>query len=318
MSSLRITQNAMNRTQMAGLNTSLARLQTTQEHLTTGKRLNRPSDDPVGTVSAMRFRAEQRELEQFGENVTDGLARLTAADDALTQTMPMVHNMRTKTLAAMNGTLGTQERAAIAAEIREMRAGILQQANSQYAGQPLFGGTTPLPNAFDASTGEFLGNSIAVLRNVTQAPGAAGQVDVGVKGGEIFGTALQAPTPPPVPVVDPPPASSLVAPGSIELLARAIESGDATAMNQGLQDLDNLRDSILDVQATVGARSVRLKGLEELNGRQDDASKIALSKVEDADFLKAAMDLSIQSNAYQAALSASAKIIQPSLMDFLR
>ena len=308
MSSLRITQNAMNRTQMAGLNTSLARLQTTQEHLTTGKRLNRPSDDPVGTVSAMRFRAEQRELEQYGENVTDGLARLTAADDALTQTMPMVQNMRTKTLAAMNGTLGPQELKAIAAEIREMRSGILQQANSQYAGQPLFGGTTPLPNAFNSETGEFIGNSIGVLRNVTQAPGAAGQVDVGVKGGEIFGTALQAPTP----------TAPLVAVGSIEALAQAIESGDAAGMAQGLQDLDGLRDSILDVQSTVGARSVRLKGLEELNGKQDDASKIALSKVEDADFLKAAMDLSIQSNAYQAALSASAKIIQPSLMDFLR
>ena len=317
MSSLRITQNAMNRTQMAGLNTSLARLQTTQEHLTTGKRLNRPSDDPVGTVSAMRFRAEQRELEQFGENVTDGLARLTAADDALTQTMPMVHRMRTQTLTALNGTLGPKERAAIAAEIREMRAGILQQANSQYAGQPLFGGTTPLPNAFDAKTGEFQGNSIPVLRNVTQAPGSAGQIDVGVKGGQIFGTALQVP-----PLLDPNDPNSgddpSVAVGSIEALARAIEKGDQAGIEQGLRKLDDLRDGILDVQATVGARSVRLKGLEDLNGRQDDASRIALSKVEDADFLKAAMDLSVQSNAYQAALSASAKIIQPSLMDFLR
>ncbi|MDO5698881.1 MAG: flagellar hook-associated protein FlgL [Dermatophilus congolensis] len=308
MSSLRITQNAMNRTQMAGLNTSLDRLQGTQEQLTTGKRINRPSDDPVGTVSAMRFRAEQRELEQFGENVTDGLSRLTAADDALTQTMPMVQTIRTKTLSAMNGTLGPLELKAVAAEIRELRAGILQQANAQYAGQPLFGGTTPETNAFDPATGEFKGNSLPVLRNVTQAPGAAGQVDVGVKGSAVFGNALATPTATP----------GAPAPGELDLLATAIESGDTAGMNTGLQNLDNLRDRILDVQSTVGARSVRLKGLEELNGKQDDASKIALSKVEDADFLKAAMDLSIQSNAYQAALSASAKIIQPSLMDFLR
>lgn len=300
MSSLRITQNAMNRTQMAGLNTSLARLQQTQEHLTTGKRLNRPSDDPVGTVSALRFRSEQRQLEQFGENITDGLSRLTSADDALTQTMPMVQRMRTQVLAAMNETNGPEQRKAYASEIRELRAAILQQANSSYAGQPLFGGTTPGDYAFDPTTGQFVGNSLPMLRNVTTAPGEAGQIDVGVKGGEIFGTALVAST------------------GELDALAQAIEDGDREGMAKGLEDIDSLFRSVSENQATVGARSVRLAGLEDLNGRQDDASKIALSKVEDADFLKAAMDLSIQSNAYQAALSASAKIIQPSLMDFLR
>lgn len=110
--SLRITQNSMNRTQLAGLNTSLSRLQQTQEQLTTGKRLNRPSDDPVGTVSAMRFRSEQAQISQLGENVTDGLARLTAADDALTQSTNVVQRIRTQGLAAANGTLGAQERGA--------------------------------------------------------------------------------------------------------------------------------------------------------------------------------------------------------------
>lgn len=303
MSSLRITQNAMNRTQMAGLNTSLGKLQQTQEHLTTGKRLNRPSDDPVGTVSAMRFRAEQRELEQYGENITDGRARLTAADDALTQTIKMVQRIRMQTVAALNGVNGEQQLKAYGAEIRELRGGMLQQANSQYAGQPLFGGTTPEVNAYDPDTGEFLGNDLPVLRNVAQAPGTAGQINVGVNGEAAFGNAF---------------FGGAGGVGDIEALATAIETGNHDAMTAGLQDVDDLLNRMLDVQSTVGARSVRLAGLEDLNGRQDDASKIALSKVEDADFLKAAMDLSIQSNAYQAALSASAKIIQPSLMDFLR
>ena len=313
MSSLRITQSSMNRTQLAGLNTSLSRLQQTQEQLTTGKRLNRASDDPVATVAAMRFRAEQAQLAQFGENITDGLARLTASDEALSQTMPMVQRMRTLTLSASNGVLGAQERKALAAEIRELRQGIIQQANSQYAGQPLFGGTTPQDNAFKPQTGEFLGNELSVLRNVTDAPGAAGQVNVGVNGIVAFGNALYNAA-----GVTAGDSSVTDHTGNLEKLALAIEAGDSAKIQAGLGAVDALRDSILDVQATVGARVNRLTGLENLNGRQDDASKIALSKVEDADFLKAAMDLSIQSNAYQAALSASAKIIQPSLMDFLR
>ncbi|WP_040159343.1 flagellar hook-associated protein FlgL [Mobilicoccus massiliensis] len=297
--SLRITQNSMNRTQLAGLNTSLSRLQGTQEQLTTGKRISRPSDDPVGTVSALRFRAEQSQLEQFGANITDGLARLTASDDALTQTANMTVRMRTQTLAALNGTLGPNERKAIAAEIKELRGGLLQQANSQYAGQPLFGGTTPNANAFDAA-GNFQGNTLPVLRQVNDSPGTAGQMNVGVNGQEAFGNALVKGT------------------GDLDKLAAAIESGDDAGMRAGLEAVDTLRTNILNVQATVGTRVNRLQSLESLNGKQNDASTIALSKVEDTDFLKAAMDLSIQSNAYQAALSASAKVIQPSLMDFIR
>ncbi len=300
MSSLRITQNSMNRTQMAGLNTSLGRLQQTQEQLTTGKRLNRPSDDPVGTVSALRFRAEQSQLEQFGNNIADGLDRLSASDNVLTQTAHMTQRMRTQTIAALNGTLSPDQRAAIGAEIRELRAGVLQQANSKYADLPLFGGTTPNDNAFDPVSGEFQGNSLPVLRNINDSPGEAGQLNVGVDGGSAFGTSLVSGT------------------GELDQLAKAIEDGDFDAMRTGLQAVDDLRNNILNVQATVGTRVNRLQGLTELNGRQDDASKIALSKVEDTDFQKAAMDLGVQSASYQAALAASAKVIQPSLMDFLR
>lgn len=298
MTALRITQNSMNRTQLAGLNTSLGRLQGTQEQLTTGKRISRPSDDPVGTVSALKFRDQQNQLAQFGENITDGLARLTASDDALTQTNNMTQVIRTKTLAALNGVNGPDQRRAYAAEIKELKAGLLQQANSSYADRPLFGGTSPEKTAFDAS-GAFIGNTLPVLRQINDSPGTAGQLNVGVNGQEAFGNAL-------------------ATGGDLDKLITAIETGSESGMKAGLDAVDALRNNISNVQSTVGARVNRLTSLEALNGRQDDAAAVALSKVEDTDFQKAAMDLAIQSTAYQAALAASAKVIQPSLVDFIR
>lgn len=298
--SLRITQNSMNRSQLAGLNESLSRLQRTHEELTTGKRLNRPSDDPVATVSAMRFRAEQGQLEQAGLNIADGLDRLRSADSTLSQTQNLIQRMRTLTVGSLSGTNAGAGREAVAKEIRELRGAIIQQANGGYAGQPLFGGTTTQTNAFDPDTGAFVGNENGVIRVISNAPGAAGQLDVGVKGQTMFGTDLEKGT------------------GAIDSLAAAIQSGDEAGMKAGLEALDNLRGRVLDEHTTIGAKVNRLERQTEINGRQSDASKIALSKVEDTDFLKAAMDLSIQSNAYQAALSASAKVIQPSLMDFIR
>lgn len=297
--SLRITQNSINRTQMDGLNTSLSRLQDTQEQLTSGKRLNRPSDDPVGTVSALSFRAQQAQIDQLGENIQDGLSRLRTADDALTNATTSMQRIRTLAVASATGTLGANERNANANEIAELRKSLIQQANTQYGGQPIFGGTTPGSNAFDPTTGSFVGNELPVLRAVTSAPGAAGQVEVAVNGVEAFGTSLEDG-------------------GEIDNLIAAIRSGDADGMAQGITDMDAVRDQMVNVASTIGARTNRLTGLDTVNGKTSDSIAGSLSKVEDTDFLKAAMDLSIQSNAYQAALSASAKIIQPSLMDFLR
>lgn len=298
---LRITQNSMNRTQLAGLNNSLARLQQTQEQLTSGKKLNRPSDNPVDTVSAMRLRSEQRQLEQFGENISDGLSRLQTGDDALNRATQMVQRIRTITVAASNGTLGQSERNAYAEEVSELKNGLIQLANSQYAGRPVFAGTANVDNAFDPMSGAYQGNKLPILRVVSDAPGAAGQVNVAVPGDDIFQV-----------------GGANYFTDHVGRLVDGLRENDFAKIQLELGHADGILDNIGSAQSTIGARTNRLQSLQELNGRQDDASRVALSKVEDVDFIKAAMDLNIQSTAYNAALQASAKILQPSLMDFLR
>ena len=301
---MRITQNSMNRTQLAGLNESLGRLQKTQEGLTTGKRLNRPSDSPVDTVSAMRLRDQQRSLSQLGRNIADGLSRLQTADDALVRAQSMMNRVRTQVVAAANGVNGQAQREAYAAEIEQIRQGMVQLANTQYAGQPVFGGTTNTDNAFDPDTGKFLGNDEAVLRKVSEAAGEAGDVNIAVSGAAAFGGGNGDDT-------------DLLGPGGLlEGIVTRLRAGDDVSGD--LAKLDVAMDKLSEMHSTIGARSNRLTNLVDQNGRADDAAAVALSKVEDVDFMKAAMDLNIQSNAYNAALQASAKIIQPSLMDFLR
>ena len=297
---LRITQNSMNRTQLAGLNGSLSRLQQTQEQLTSGKKLNRPSDNPVDTVSAMRLRGEQRQLEQFGVSITDGLSRLRSADDALSSASKMLQRLRQITVAGASDTHGPAERDAFAKEARQLRDGLVQLGNTQYAGRPIFAGTANVTNAFDPVTGAYQGNTAPVLRAVSDAPGAAGQLNVAIPGSEAF-------------------AGLFGTGGAIDAVINGLTGPNpSTDLAAAMGTLDTAMSGLTAAASTIGARTNRLESLQELNGRQDDSSKVALSKVEDVDFIKAAMDLNIQSNAYNAALQASAKIIQPSLMDFLR
>ncbi len=311
---MRVTQNSMNRTQMMGLNDSLSRLQRTQEQLTSGKRLVRPSDSPVDTVSAMRLKDQQRTLSALGGNIADGLARMQSADDALSRSSTMLTQIRTLVVAGANGVNGPEQRGAYAKEIEQIRGGMIQLANTKYAGQSLFGGTSTAPNAFDPATGKFLGNSDPVLRKVTEAQGSAGDLNIGMSGATAFGasgtsTELFGSD------------ADITKTGLIDRVIRHLTSSDPAdqaALQTDLADLDAAAEALSSAAATVGARVNRLNQLEDLNGRLDDSATVALSKLEDVDFVKAAMDLQIQSNAYNAALQASAKIIQPSLMDFLR
>lgn len=299
---MRITQNSMNRTQLAGLNGSLSRLQKTQEELTTGKRLNRPSDSPIDTVSAMRLRGEQRQLEQYGENITDGLSRMSIADSALGTSADLLQRARQLVVQAANGTNSPKERAAIAEELEQVKQGFVQVGNTQYAGRPVFAGTAYNPannNAFDVTSGAYLGNTEPVYRKITDAPGVAGLMDISVNGADTFGDLL-------------------ATGGVMDQVVGALRDPAAPPVSGFLAQLDTRMTALTQARSTIGAKVNRLEALQDVNGRQNDASLVALSKVEDTDFMKAAMDLGIQSTAYQAALSASAKIIQPSLVDFLR
>lgn len=324
---MRVTQNSMNRTQLMGLDNSLSRLQRTQEMLTSGKRLVRPSDSPVDTVSAMRLRDQQRSLMALGENIKDGVTRLQAADDALTRSQTMLTKVRSLVVAGANGTNSAQQRAAYANEIEQIRSGMLHLANTQYAGQPVLGGTSTAANAFDDATGAFLGNTDPVWRKVTEASGPAGDIDVAVSGWKAFkdptdGAAYDDPAAKPNLFFKGASGDPDSKTGLLDRVVRELRKPDGTfsqsTLSGMLGDLDKAAEQLSSASSTVGARVARLNALDDLNGRLDDGATVALSKVEDVDFMKAAMDLSIQSNAYNAALQASAKIIQPSLMDFLR
>lgn len=314
---MRITQNSMNRTQLMGLNDSLGRLQRTQEMLTSGKRLVRPSDSPVDTVSAMRLRDQQRSLSALGENIKDGLARMQAADDALTRSQSMLTKMRTLVVAGANGVNGLQQREAYANEIEQIRHGMVQLANTKYAGQPVFGGTTVQDNAFDPSTGKFIGNDQPVWRKVTEADGEAGDINIGVSGKQIYGNTADDTKPGLLEATGDPAATGLLD-QVVRELRKPDGQYDPAKLSAMIGDLDKAAERLSSTSSTVGARINRITALDDLNGRLDDGAAVALSKVEDVDFMKAAMDLAIQSNAYNAALQASAKIIQPSLMDFIR
>jgi flagellin-like hook-associated protein FlgL len=106
--------------------------------------------------------------------------------------------------------------------------------------------------------------------------------------------------------------------GSMMVLANALRNDDQEGTGLLLQNLDDGIQNLLNYRATVGARAIRLDTTDNRLLDVELSFTRMLTSVEDADMTKLVTDLSTHENAYQAALMATAKIIQPSLLDFLQ
>jgi len=281
-----------------GLTKSLTKTAKLQEQLASGKALNRPSDSPIATVSAMQYRSEVRRTEQFQRNADDGTNWLRIADNTLTGTLDTVGRVRELLIRGMNGNLGPTERSNIAQEVAALKDTLVGQANTKYLDRPIFAGNSGTPEAYDPN-GVFLGSpNDAIERRV--GPGL--KVRVNVTGPEVFGVANG---------VD----GNLFE--QVQKIVNDLQSNPA-GLDGDLANLDNLTVGIQNQLGGIGARYNQVDAMKQRAADLQTTLANGLSEVENVDLPRTIVDLQLQEVAYQSALSATAKVIQPSLLDFLR
>ena len=299
--SVRVSSASLSRDVMVGLQANLARMQKTQSQLSSGRRINKVSDSPVDAAAAMRLRAEKATNTQVGKNIDDGLSLLGAADSTFTSMSSMLQRVRQLIVQGQNDTLGSDDKAAIAAEIDDLHGGLVALANTTYLGRPIFAGTQDVPAAFDTNTGAYLGNGAAVQRSVSDD--GSSRLDVTVTGDKAFTTLFE----------------DGGSAGILERVSTALRDPNGhAALDTELANLDSAMATMQEARSVVGARYNRLLGIQTAQQNRLDVVDADLSTAENIDLPKTIIDMQVQSTAYQAALGAAAKIIQPSLMDFLR
>jgi flagellar hook-associated protein 3 FlgL len=299
----RVTETNMVGKALGDLQRSLQRGQKLQSQISSGKLLSRPSDSPTGTVTSLQLRGEVRATQQHGRNAEDGLGWLGTIQDTLGDASTSIIRVRDLTVQALNTSNTDQSRDALAVEIDNIRDTLLSQANVKYMNRPVFGGTTPGSVAYaddPANPGQvtYVGNSDPTTRTV----GPNAKVRIETTGPEAFGR----------------PGSDTELFTVLKNLSDSIRSGDDDGVNKGLENLDTAHETLKSALSDVGARYNRVEQMKQSSDDHLLSVKSQLSDIEDVDLPKAIMDLQIQQTAYQAALAATAKVIQPSLIDFLR
>lgn len=304
MGAIRVTQGIMVQRVIRNLNNQALRILDLQTQLATGRRVNVPSDDPIAARRAIDTRSAIQRNEQFLDNIALADPQLEATAAALLATVEALRRVRELTLQGANGTQDPFQLEALALETNQLLEGVFQTANTQSNDRFVFAGTRTLAPAYTATrnaNGEitaaaYQGNdeqiAIAIAQGVTVAINETG-ADVFEGMQDIFQMLIG--------------------------IRDDLRAGDLDSLQQvRLGELDVSEDQLLNALARVGAIQNRLErntvNTEDVNFQLQEL----LSDTVDADFAEVVLQLNAQSNAFQAALSAGARVIQPSLLDFIR
>lgn len=296
----RVTQGMLNTQLLRNLNANLTRMDTNQNQLATGRRINKPSDDPVGISFAMRYRSELAANDQYQRNVDATVSFLDYTDTMLDQMGQVMQRARELAVEGANGTNSAESLDAMKTEIDQLYSQLVNIGNSQFNGKYVFNGQVtdqaPFPNPDDAA------NAVTDSGEIKFEIGAGVQIAMNKTATDIFG----------------PSGNQNNAFQILKDLSAALGSGNQAGIQKSIDLMDQRTFNLLAARSDVGAKTNRIQLAED---RLKDISinlQSLQSKTEDADMSLVITNLKMDENVYQASLSAGSKLIQPSLVDFLR
>ncbi len=293
-SDFRIPNQMLVNNSLTALEQSFSKLSDLQNEASSLKRLTKPSDAPGDVSSAMQLHAGLDRNDQYTRNLSDAQGWLGNADNALTSTVTQLQKVNDLVVQASNASLDASSRQSISAQIDSIRQSLIGVANTQYAGRPIFAGTASGAVAYDA-TGKYVGVSSAVERNI--APGQ--RIQVNVNGDTVFG----------------PPGNDVFT--TLTQISQAVLN-NPSQLSTLQTTLGAQTTQVQNQLAQVGSQFLRVQNTQSQNTSDGLTMKQNLSSLEDADVAQVMVQLQAQQVAYQAALEATAKAIQPSLTDFLK
>lgn len=311
---MRITNNMMMNNFMGNLNNNMTILGKYQDQLSSGKRITKLSDDPIGIMSSLDAKAKLRKLDMYGSTISDAKSWLTQTETSLREMSDMLVKAYENTVGAANGTMTDNDRDAAAELVEQIRQHVVQLGNSAHGGRYIFGGynTTTQPFTYDGSgtllyNGADLVTAPAAQVNALQAQtiqyttGVNVNTTVSINGVDLMGAGGDN-------------INKILG----DLVDALRSNADSTTISGFIGKIQKKQQDTLSTLADVGGRMNRLDMMEASNGENEINYVEILSKVEDIDQAQVTMEFKMAEAVYRSALAVGARVIEPTLMDFLR
>ncbi|QRF31842.1 flagellar hook-associated protein FlgL [Bacillus safensis] len=302
---MRVTQGMISQNSLRNISKSYEKLSKINEQAQTGKRFTKTSDDPVAAVKSLQYSTALFRNEQYKNNLNEAQNWIDTSETSVTEIIDIMSNIRDKVLDAANGTKQPEDLAAIGVEVGQMKKQIIDAMNTQMLGKFVFNGTsTNVKPVVENADGTYTFN----FENYTDANAVQANISDGITlnvnsnpisafGGQASGQNV------------------------IEMLTdleNSLKNGTFANSDDALGSIDQFKEVMSAERSDLGARSNRVDLVGSRLTSQFEVLKNAKSDNEDVESEKAILDLLQQETVNRAALATTAKVIQPSLVDFLR
>lgn len=296
---MRISDKIIYNTVTNNLQRNLEKLLEVQESASSGKRINRPSNDPIGVMKVIDYNSAISKADQYQRNIDNGMVFLSTTESAISTTQQILVRAKELTISALNDTNGPAERAMMAKEIEQLHLQAIQIANTKISGRYIFAGYNTSAPPYNPD-GTYAG---------TASPD--GYIEVEIDSGSTI-------------AINMPGYRAFVTSDDIDILGTlddlktALEGNDRDGINNAVDNLENAMDHLSEVRAEIGARINRLETAKEY------LSKLKLdlieykSEIEDADITDVITQLAMQQNVLEMSRASAARVLQQSILDFLK
>ncbi|HWJ77424.1 MAG TPA: flagellar hook-associated protein FlgL [Niallia sp.] len=295
---MRVTQSMVSANSLRNISNSYNKLATLNNQVASGKKITKPSEDPVVAMKGMYYRSNLNQVEQYKRNLSELHLWMDNSEAGIEQATSGLDRVRELLLQGKNDTNSIDERAAISKEIAQIKEDIVNVANTQVNGKYIFHGSD-VSNALVTA-----GSPPQVAGNVTDP--AINNYSVEVSQGITMKANIN------------PSTFNQETFNVLQDIEDKMANNDTEGLDELLVRLDNVINSMNSERAELGARSNRLEMVESRIDSQEVMANKVLSDNEDVDMEVAITQLSVQESVHNAALSVGARLIQTSLIDFLR
>ncbi|QWV97045.1 flagellar hook-associated protein FlgL [Geomonas nitrogeniifigens] len=280
-----------------------------QEQIASGYNINRPSDDPLSTRQLLDLQEQIASGDQYSSNITKAETLLNVTNTSLSSMSDLMQQVKKIAGDMVAGTLDAAGTASAVTNLTQLKSQLVDMGNTRLGDQYVFGGfSTSQPFS---SLGVFSGTTD--IPQVEIAPNST--VGTTVSGADLL---LGGKTPAAVgsgATAGQGPVNIL---GSIDALILAINNKDSAGILDGVKNVKAGADQITVAQSDVAGRLVRLDNMKSMIANNQNTLKTVFGDIQNVDYAKAGVVLSQQTTAFNAALSATSKLSQLSLLDYMK
>ena len=292
---MRITNNAIVGNMMKHLQDNMKNLDSLSQKLSSGKEFQFPSENPIGAASSMQYDSLISASEQYQKNLNQAHDWLESSEINLTDTGEILHRARELAVYGNTDSLTAEDRAKIAEEVKQLKEEYVNIANSKLGDRYLFSGqsTDIKPFKYDDSEGEY--NYEGDVNDIVREINDNSKISVNLNGDKVFSEGIEV----------------------LDNLYQGLRNDDKDLLEKSIGRLEAESDKISKFRAEIGAKMNRLDLTKSRLEEEYINLRRLQSENEDTDIAETITELKMQESVYRASLATGARIIQPTLVDFL-